>query len=295
MGIKNPEKFRWLFGDRTTKATVGWTFGALLFALASIGSSLERNRESANAVVTSSPVTVQEPPPSAPAKKTAAEMRADAAKERTARVQAKAQRELAEKVVEKKKAERERRANAEFAARQRTARRNAEAAPPTEQLSSESQPQVAPLPPRQSTTDTGLDWVDIPGVGRRQLGKFFGIEYVVLSVEKLASIEETKADDTFYLVNMMVANTKQQTEEVETEDIVLLDNTGRAFKRSQDGSYALESLDRARTVATYSVPVQPSLTKEFTLVFDAPSDANGLRIRIPLGFANPIAVPQPDG
>lgn len=79
-------------------------------------------------------------------------------------------------------------------------------------------------------------WLDIPNVGRRQVGRFLGIEYIILSVEKLSTIDETRADDTFYIVNMVVANRGKQTEEVKADDIILLDEAEREFKISKDGS-----------------------------------------------------------
>lgn len=143
--------------------------------------------------------------------------------------------------------------------------------------------------------NSGFSWVNIPGTGRRQVAVFMGVEYVVLSVEKLSSIEETKADDTFYLVNMAVANTTKRTVEIKTDDIVLLDDAGREFARSDDGSSALRSADRERTVATYLVPVQSSLTKRFTLVYDAPGDTKGLQIKIPSASGIPLAASNPSG
>lgn len=47
VGLFNPDAFRFLFGEKTSKSTVGWTFGALLFALGALGSSMDPKRESA--------------------------------------------------------------------------------------------------------------------------------------------------------------------------------------------------------------------------------------------------------
>ncbi len=119
VGLKNPEKFRWVFGDRTSKSTVGWTFGALFFLLVSALPSLDGKQEGAASVapspeaasVTSPALVVAPVPTSVPNTKSAAQMRADATKERiaqrAARAQAKAQRDSAEKVAEKKQAERD--------------------------------------------------------------------------------------------------------------------------------------------------------------------------------------------
>jgi hypothetical protein len=113
IGLKNPEKFRPLFGTKTSKSTVGWTFGVLFFVLVTILPSLDGKPEgAAPAAMAPAPVTATAPltaseSPSAPVKKTAAQVREDAVKERAARAQAKAQRELAEKVAKKKRNERD--------------------------------------------------------------------------------------------------------------------------------------------------------------------------------------------
>jgi hypothetical protein len=125
VGLINPEKFRALFGAKTSKSSVGWTFGTLFVLLAMVSSGLEPKSEDALPVVAS---TSGVAPVTAPVEKTADQIRADAAKERASRAQAKAQqakaqKAQAEKAAEKKRAEKEAKALAQAQTKARVERR----------------------------------------------------------------------------------------------------------------------------------------------------------------------------
>lgn len=58
IGLKNPETFRPVFGAKTSKSTIIWSFGALMLVLGMIGSSMDPTRENAD----SAPVAIPNAP-----------------------------------------------------------------------------------------------------------------------------------------------------------------------------------------------------------------------------------------
>ncbi len=120
VGLKNPNSFRWAFGEKTSRATVGWTLGGLLFGLGLIGSNMEPKAVSLEPIVASASALVTAPvaapvtapaPTSAPVQKSAAQERAEVAKDRATQraiqTQVRAQVALAEAAAEKRQAKRD--------------------------------------------------------------------------------------------------------------------------------------------------------------------------------------------
>jgi hypothetical protein len=308
LGTRNPETFRPLFKDKTSKANIGWTFAFFAFVFGSICANLDPQSGGSSASLPMATTQqngadptgrVARPVPSAPTGR---------------QVPAKI---LESKAKPGKNANRsERTEKGTGAGEGATAREGGETPIRASELptpnpflipndatssdtraGSESGQDNASVPkaalPTSAPALISREWMDIPGTGKRQVGRFFGVEYVVLSVEKVTAIEETRADDTFFLVDMAAANSNKRTTKVDAGKIVLLDDKGREFERSDDGSSALRSADRTRNIGMYSQQVSPGLIKRFTLVFDAPSDSQGLRLRVPDAYLFPIDAPDP--
>ncbi len=132
-----------------------------------------------------------------------------------------------------------------------------------------------------------IEVVDIEGVGKREVGKVDDVYYVVINVEKTSSINsdfnKTQADGTFFILTVRAINDAKKTHNVTTQIMTLLDDQDREFDPSTEGNTALMIAGDSR-VQSFSAQLQPGTTKEFVLVYDAPADASGLRLKIPGGF-----------
>ena len=131
-----------------------------------------------------------------------------------------------------------------------------------------------------------IEVLDIEGVGKREVGMVDDIFYVVLDVEKTPTIgnsfTDLQADGQFYILTLRAHNSAKKTHDVNTQIMKLLDDQGREFDPSTQGLLALPA-DRGQS-AQIIAQVQPGTTKTLTLVYDAPADASGLRLKIPGGL-----------
>ena len=130
------------------------------------------------------------------------------------------------------------------------------------------------------------DALTIEGVGKREVGMVDDVFYVVLDVEKTPTIGNSftnlQADGQFYILTLRAHNIAKKTHDVNTQIMKLLDDQGREFDPSTQGLLALPA-DRGQS-AQIIAQVQPGTTKTLTLVYDAPADASGLRLKIPGGL-----------
>ncbi len=126
--------------------------------------------------------------------------------------------------------------------------------------------------------------MDIPNVGKRQVGIVNDVVYAVLEVEKTSSINTpigtTQAGGAFFVLTVRAFNNDKKTHDVTTGFIKLLDDQDREFDPSSEGASALQMAGEER-IERFSVQLQPGITKEFVLIYDAPDDASGLRLKIP--------------
>ena len=131
-----------------------------------------------------------------------------------------------------------------------------------------------------------VEEMDIEGVGKREVAMVDDVLYVVLKVEKTPAIgngfSDQRADGQFYILTLRAHNNAKETHDVNTQVMQLLDDQDREFDPSSQGLLALAGSgeDSAQIIAQ----VQPGTTKTLTLVYDAPDDASGLRLKIPGGF-----------
>ena len=129
--------------------------------------------------------------------------------------------------------------------------------------------------------------VDIPNVGKREVGIVNGVVYAVMDVETTPSVGDSvnrvEAAGTFFVLTVRAYNDAKKTYDVKPQSIKLLDDQGREFDRSIEGNIALRLAGDARA-QNLPVQVQPGTAKELVLVYDAPADADGLRLKIPGGF-----------
>ena len=166
-------------------------------------------------------------------------------------------------------------------------RKSARKVTPVEE-SVETQPDIstAQKPTEQASSDAdrrNVEEMDIEGVGKREVGMVDDVFYVVLKVEKTPTIgngfSDQRADGQFYILTLRAHNNAKQTHDVNTQVMQLLDDQDREFDPSSQGLLALAGSgeDSAQIIAQ----VQPGTTKTLTLVYDAPDDASGLRLKIP--------------
>ena len=131
-----------------------------------------------------------------------------------------------------------------------------------------------------------VEVIDIDGVGKREVGAVDDVFYVVLDVEKTPAIgngfSDQRADGEFYILTLRAHNSAKKTHDVNTQIMTLIDDQGREFDPSTQGLLALPA-DQGQT-AQIIAQVQPGTTKTLTLVYDAPADASGLRLKIPGGL-----------
>ena len=158
----------------------------------------------------------------------------------------------------------------------------------------ETQPDVstadAQPEPEQTAREAdrqNVEEMDIEGVGKREIGMVDDVVYAVLAVETTPSISNgfspVQADGTFFVLTVRAYNNAKETHNVTTQIMKMLDDQDREFDPSTEGTSALQ-MSGDRRVQGFSAQVQPGTAKEFVLVYDAPADAKGLRLKIPGGF-----------
>lgn len=89
---------------------------------------------------------------------------------------------------------------------------------------------------------------------------------------------DRQADGVFYVLRMRAFNTATKTHNIRTRQMKLLDDQDREFDPSSEAGVALNASEKK---PVWSSQLQPGVTKEFTLVFDVPGDAKGLKLKIP--------------
>ena len=129
-----------------------------------------------------------------------------------------------------------------------------------------------------------VEVISIPNVGQREVGIVNDVGYAVLEVEKVSSISSpigtTQAGGAFFVLTVRAFNDDKKTHNVTTGLIKLLDDQDREFDPSSEGASALQMAGEDR-IERFSVQLQPGITKEFVLIYDAPDDASDLRLKIP--------------
>ncbi len=148
---------------------------------------------------------------------------------------------------------------------------------------------AAPEPkaaPKDESLASNVEVVDIEGVGKREVGVVDDVVYVVGKAETAKTLGSDmyrrEADGVFYVLQVGAENTDKKTHNVTTAIMKLVDDQEREFDSSSEGSMAL-SMAGEQSAEPFSAQLQPGLTKRFTLVFDVPSDAKGLKLKIPAG------------
>jgi hypothetical protein len=122
----------------------------------------------------------------------------------------------------------------------------------------------------------------IDGVGKREVGMVDSVAYVVVKAERMQSIGDTRADGTFIVLRMAANNTDKKTHDINTSLMKPLDDRGREFDPSSQGGMALV-MSGDQTAEVMMAQVQPDTVKQFSLVFDGPDNAKGLKLKIPAG------------
>lgn len=157
---------------------------------------------------------------------------------------------------------------------------------PSKQSVRKATPVEEPVEAPREDDRRNVEEMDIEGVGKREVAMVDDVFYVVLDVEKTPTIgngfTDLQADGQFYILTLRAHNSAKKTHDVNTQIMKLLDDQGREFDPSTQGLFTLpaEQGQSAQIIAQ----VQPGTTKTLTLVYDAPADASGLRLKIPGGF-----------
>jgi hypothetical protein len=141
---------------------------------------------------------------------------------------------------------------------------------------------AAPAKPTPEPLPDNISVQEIDGVGKRQIGTVDDVQYAVLKVERVSAIEGTQADGMFYVLRVLARNTDKETHSANTVGMKLIDNQDREFTPSSAGGMALV-MSGDKTAEPFTAQLQPDVNKQFTLVYDAPADAKGLKLKIPSG------------
>ncbi len=137
--------------------------------------------------------------------------------------------------------------------------------------------------PNEEPTSSNVSVQEIEGLGTREVGVVDDVQYVVAKAERMNSISGTQADGTFIVLRVLAKNTDKKTHDVNTSLMKLLDNQDREFDPSSNGGTAL-ALSGDQSAELFMAQVQPGTTKPFSVVYDAPEDAKGLKFKIPGGM-----------
>jgi hypothetical protein len=290
VGLIAPNTFRSLFKEKTSRKRVGWTFTAAFFGCCFLSGATMYRPEVAPQQVTSTQAAPSES--RAGNTQTGTQSAVRLAENRAKAAEARA--------VKAEKAAALANTAAKTAARKQTARKVIQTAPVPEEDDSPAQVDrfAADTAPVREELPSNITETNIPGVGKRQIGVVDKVEYAVLSVETASSIGSTQADGMFYILRVVASNTDKKTHTVVTSFMKLLDEQDRQFNASAQGNTAL-MMSGDREAKFVSMPVQPGVLTRFSLVYDAPSDAQGLKLKIPAGMFSfsksaVIKVPTPD-
>ena len=262
VGVVRPKTFTFLFKEKTTRKRVCGIFGAAMVGFAIVASAVE-------------------PKPVAPAQETAA---------KSAQTKAQSEASAAEQRAKaaEARAERAEKAAAVASANAFSKTGNPKAPRSKGQSASGKEAAQEAAAPKTRIANGGEELpsnvtvMNIPGVGSRQVGEVDNVEYAVLSAETVPRIGDTRADGVFYVLRVAAANSDKTTHDVTTMLMKLLDDQEREFDPSDQGGMAL-ALSGDQSAESFSAQVQPGVTKQFTLVYDAPADASGLKLKIPAG------------
>lgn len=262
VGLISPNSFRFLFKERTSRKRVGWTLGAAMLFFVTVSGSMSPTQRSSATQGSATPNATNQN-----AQVRVAENRAKAAEARAAK---------AERAAASANAKSKERASAKADAKSEASSGETTTTDPAP----ETAPAKEPLP-------DNIEVVDIPGVGKREAGVVDEVVYVIGKAETTAALGpqmyRREADGVFYVLQVAANNTSKTTHDVSTMLMKLLDDQGREFDPSTEGSMAL-SMDGEKSAEPFSAQVQPGVTKKLTLVYDAPKGASGLKLHIPAGF-----------
>ncbi|HEX8550172.1 MAG TPA: DUF4352 domain-containing protein [Abditibacteriaceae bacterium] len=155
---------------------------------------------------------------------------------------------------------------------------------------------AAPAKPTPEPLPDNVTVQDIKGVGKRQVGTVDEVDYVVVETERMPAIGSTQADGMFYVLRVGAYNNAKETHSAITVGMKLVDDQEREFTPSSDGGFAL-AMSGDDSAKPFTAQLQPGTVKRFTLVYDAPADAKGLKLKIPagtfsMGGSATIAVPK---
>jgi hypothetical protein len=139
-----------------------------------------------------------------------------------------------------------------------------------------------PDKPADAPTASNVSVQEIKGVGKREVGTVDQVQYAVLEVERAREIGGTQADGTFIVLRVLAHNTAKETHNINTSIMKLQDNQGREYDPSSKGATAL-ALSGDQTAEVFMAQVQPDTAKQFSLVYDGPESAKGLKLKIPSG------------
>lgn len=256
VGLFRPKTFAFLFKEKATRGRVCGVFGAAWFFLVVLSGPLRPKRVASAPIQTtvaqSAPQSVVAPSKSQDAVRLA-ESRAKAAEARA---------ERAEKAA----------ASANANAKSGSAGEGESAAP---------EPKAAR---KDDSLASNVEVVDIEGVGKREVGVVDEVVYTVVQMEKAQTVGgegfSKSADGVFYVLRMRAFNTAKKTHNIRTRGMKLLDDQDREFDPSSEAETAL-NIQEDKSV--WSSQLQPGVTRDFNLVYDAPSDAKGLKLKIPAG------------
>ena len=255
VGAVRPKTFGFLFKEKATRGRVCSTFGAAWLFLVVLSGPL-RPRPVATA-------PTQSASQSAPQANAATGKSQDAV--RLAENRAKAA---------EARAERAEKAAAMANAKAKSSTQNESASP-------ESAPSAAP---KDESLPSNVKEIEVQGLGKRQIGQVDGVLYTVVQMEKVQTVGgeyfNKSADGVFYILRMRAMNTAKKSHNVRTRQMKLLDDQEREFDPSSEAEAAL-NVEEKKSV--WSSQLQPGVTRDFNLVYDAPSDATGLKLRIPAG------------
>ena len=141
--------------------------------------------------------------------------------------------------------------------------------------------------PTEDEASRNVQVVDIKGVGKREAGVVDDVVYVIGTSEKSTAFgnqySQTQADGIFLVLHVAAHNNAKETHDLNTSLMKLQDAQGREFDPSNKGTTAL-ALSGDKSVDIGLTQIQPGTNKKFSLVYDIPDDASGLKLKIPGGF-----------
>ena len=280
VGLFRPKTFAFLFKEKATRGRVCGTFGAAWLFLVILGPPLVPRRVATTQVAQNTTQGSSASGKSSDAVRLV-ENRAKAAEARATR----ADKAAAVSNAKENASAKSRDANRKDANREEANRRqvNKDLGIPDSLLP----PQTAPNSTSSAELPDNVSEIEIEGVGKRQIGVVDEVVYTVAKAEKGKALGNEmvrrEADGVFYVLWVVAVNTSKKTHDVTTAIMKLVDDQEREFDPSTEGALAL-AMSGDKGAQPFSAQVQPGVTKNFKLVYDAPADAKGLKLHIPAGF-----------